>query len=292
MKIQGTILAATALGRVSDEAVRQAHDIAKATGNGVAVVHVLPELVGRRPLFPELRMLDREQAVRTEDIARTAMRDQWTRVVSTEPLDANLSLESGTPHSGVLQRADDIGAGMIVVGSGSRASGTSLGGVAERIVRHAHCPVLAASAPRDGPVIAATDFSDPALPAIRWGAAEAKRRGVKFAILHAIELYVTPVEFPEGIFSQVPLMLIEARREEAHERLAQLEAEFQPSAGVLLRTGPAEVAIVEAAEQLDADLVVVGTHGRTGLRRLALGSVAEGVVRHARCSVLVVRLTN
>jgi universal stress protein A len=52
----------------------------------------------------------------------------------------------------------------------------------------------------------------------------------------------------------------------------------------------ADSAILEATEKLSADLVVVGTHGRTGLGRLVLGSVAEAVVRGARCSVLVVRL--
>lgn len=290
MKLKGPILAATALRRVSDEALRQAQRIAEATGNPLAVVHVLPEIVGFRPLFPELRMLDREQSLKTEEVARSAMREQWNRVLGNELAATQLHLESGTPHSGVLRCAEEIGAGLIVVGSGSRAAGTSLGGVAERIVRHAHCPVLVACAPTGGPVIAATDFSDPALPAVQWGDAEARRRSAKFAVLHSIDLYVMPVDFPEGQMSQVPVMLIDARRQDARERLARIEAEFKPSGGVLLREGPADVAIVDAAEQLNAELVVVGTHGRTGFTRIALGSMAEGVVRHARCSVLVVRL--
>jgi nucleotide-binding universal stress UspA family protein len=290
MKIDGPILVATALGRASDEALRQAHRIAEATGNLLAIVHVLPEIVGFRPLFPELHMMDREQSLETERLARVAMREQWTRVLGTEPGASQMHLESGTPHSGVIRCAEELFAGLIVVGSGSRAAGTSLGGVAERIVRHAHCPVLIACPPTGGPVIAATDFSDPALPAVQWGSEEARRRNARFSILHAVDVYAMPVEFPEGQMSQVPMMLIETRREDARERLKQIEAKFEPSGGVILRDGPADTAILGAAEQLNAELVVIGTHGRTGFARLALGSVAEGVVRHARTSVLVVRL--
>lgn len=56
-----------------------------------------------------------------------------------------------------------------------------------------------------------------------------------------------------------------------------------------LRLGGASEQIVRAAAELDADLIVVGTHGRTGVRRLLLGSVAESVVQHAGCAVMVVR---
>jgi nucleotide-binding universal stress UspA family protein len=56
-----------------------------------------------------------------------------------------------------------------------------------------------------------------------------------------------------------------------------------------LRLGGASEQIVRAAAELDADLIVVGTHGRTGVRRLLLGSVAASVVRHAGCAVMVFR---
>lgn len=58
---------------------------------------------------------------------------------------------------------------------------------------------------------------------------------------------------------------------------------------LVLRPGPPVVAIIGAAREWGADLVVIGTHGRGGIARLALGSVAEGVVRAAPCPVLVIR---
>lgn len=290
MRLNGPILVATALGKASDEAIRQAYAISRTTGHPLFAVHVLPELTGNRPLFPEMRMLDADAALRTEQVALDAMRDQWTRVIGGTPTPGELKLESGTAHSGVLHYADEIGAGLIVVGSGSRALGVSLGGVAERIVRHAHCPVLVASTPTGGPVLSASDFSDPSLPAIHWGASEAERRGAKFAVLHSVDLHITGIRTHEGFVGEVPAVLIEARQEDARARLARIEEEFKPSAGVILKAGPAADAIVETANAMNADLIVIGTHGRTGFKRFALGSVAEGVVRHARGSVLVVRL--
>jgi nucleotide-binding universal stress UspA family protein len=58
---------------------------------------------------------------------------------------------------------------------------------------------------------------------------------------------------------------------------------------IYLSTGNPAQRVVQLAEQVDADLVVCGTHGRTGMRRAMLGSVAEEIVRHAPCAVLVIR---
>ena len=75
------------------------------------------------------------------------------------------------------------------------------------------------------------------------------------------------------------------------QRLDECVHRFEAKGGGLLREGPAAPAILNAAAELPAQLLVVGTHGRTGLKRLiALGSVAEAVVRAAPCSVLIVRL--
>ena len=84
----------------------------------------------------------------------------------------------------------------------------------------------------------------------------------------------------------------EAARKE-HEALADQMAARLQSAGVTavpeLREGDAATEILTAASASNADLIVIGTHGRTGLTRLILGSVARNVLQHARCSVLVVR---
>ena len=165
-----------------------------------------------------------------------------------------------------------------------------LGSTAEHVVRYANCPVLVARPSPEGKVLAATDFSDPALPAVAAGAAEARRRKADLTIIHAMDL--TPVMSPfYGEFYGVPPMdLSDQMRELWRQRLDECVHHFKAKGGGLLRDGPAAPAILSAASELPAQLLVVGTHGRTGLSRIALGSVAEAVVRGAPCSVLTVRL--
>jgi nucleotide-binding universal stress UspA family protein len=80
-------------------------------------------------------------------------------------------------------------------------------------------------------------------------------------------------------------------REIWQQRLDECVHCFKAKGGGLLSDGPAAPAIVSAASELPAQLLVMGTHGRTGLCRIiALGSVAEAVVRAAPCSLLVVRV--
>jgi nucleotide-binding universal stress UspA family protein len=93
-------------------------------------------------------------------------------------------------------------------------------------------------------------------------------------LVHAVAYPVMPAELDAG----AALLLAEGQQEAARARARELEA----------FAAQARAAGVEAAHRAGATLVVVGTHGRTGLRRLALGSVAEHVVRHSDLPVLVI----
>jgi len=83
-----------------------------------------------------------------------------------------------------------------------------------------------------------------------------------------------------------PLVVLQTVTRDLLERVHQYNAK----GGGLLGDGPAAQVILSAASELPAQLLVVGTHGRTGLSRIALGSVANAVVRAAPCSVLTVQL--
>ena len=82
-----------------------------------------------------------------------------------------------------------------------------------------------------------------------------------------------------------------------HQELCEADSEIEHTAMVLtdtavervVETGDAAAAICQVAERLGVDVIIVGSHGRTGLARLFLGSVSEHVVRHAPCPVLVIR---
>jgi universal stress protein A len=140
-----------------------------------------------------------------------------------------------------------------------------------------------------GKVLAATDFSDPALSAVEAGAAEARRRKADLTIIHAIDLLPVMSPYYGEFLGMPPMDLGEQMRSLWQTRLDECVHRFKAKGGGLLRNGPAASTILSAASELQAELLVVGTHGRTGLSRIALGSVAEAVVRAAPCSVLIVR---
>ena len=87
------------------------------------------------------------------------------------------------------------------------------------------------------------------------------------------------------------LPMLDDLRLAAEDRLVETLTRLAIDGEALARSGPAAQTIVDIAASACAGLVVVGTHGRTGLARLTLGSTAEAIIRSAPCSVLVVRLT-
>jgi nucleotide-binding universal stress UspA family protein len=163
-------------------------------------------------------------------------------------------------------------------------------------MRYAHCPVLVVRpAVPGGKVLAATDLSDPSLPPIRAGADEARRRGTRLHVIHVIDFspasWASAAGSPFGIGIPVPAQAVRAEHAETlgkalDETLERLGVEGE----TLVAFGGAAAEVLRTAESLPADLLVVGSRGRTGLARIAIGSVAEAIVRRAPCSVLVVRL--
>lgn len=110
-------------------------------------------------------------------------------------------------------------------------------------------------------------------------------------ILSVIQPYTPPAT--EVVLASATLEQIGQRQAQEAEQLTQHARERLAASGLpvetAVREGDPRTAIVDAADEWQADLIVVGSHGRTGLTRLVLGSVAQAVVAHAHCSVEVVR---
>jgi universal stress protein A len=129
-------------------------------------------------------------------------------------------------------------------------------------------------------VLHPTDFSDASTVACEKAVDLARQCGAKLTVLH---VYANPL-MAEG-FAYVP-----DPRPELEEQLRKVGNEQLPIAvDRELRVGVAAEQIVEYAREHHCDLIVMGTHGRTGLSHLLMGSVAESVLRHAPCPVMVVR---
>ena len=281
------VLVATDLSRAADEALRQAAALAGANG-ALCVVHVLPSLQAVSMLFPQRHAQDALDVLEITAQATEAVRERVRRVCERE---AELAVAEGTDYAEIVRYAEGWKADVVVVGShGHGGLSRVLGGVAERVMRHAHCRVLIARATAArGCVVAATDLSEPALPAVMAAAEEATRRGVSLKVAHAVDALQVESFYLLGIATPSTYSAAELR-DPARQRLTDMLKKVGVDAESQVLDGPAAAAIIRYADEAGAELVVVGAHGRTGLTRLLLGSVAEKIVRSAACSVLVVRM--
>ncbi len=139
--------------------------------------------------------------------------------------------------------------------------------------------------PRWQRILVTTDFSPASLVAVRYARALAEERGALLTVLNIIEPF--HVDWKMDTSERQRDDHAEAAR--AMAALADAELCGLPNARTELRPGQPAEAIAEFARVMQAELLVIATHGRTGLTRALLGSVAEQVVRHATCPVLVVR---
>jgi nucleotide-binding universal stress UspA family protein len=136
-------------------------------------------------------------------------------------------------------------------------------------------------------ILVATDFSDSSQQALELALRIAERFGSQLTLVHSWEApnysYAAGLQFPVDVVAPIERAAV-ARLAEA---TAELELRF-PAAKSLLRSGVPWEEVLGAAAEIKADLIVMGTHGRRGLERALLGSVAEKVVRMSRVPVLTV----
>jgi nucleotide-binding universal stress UspA family protein len=262
----------------------------------LAVCHIVPNELRNNLLFPHIsRITALKIPLAIEHIAEAASA-RVTEITGRSQGEFELIIDDGTPQALILSRAEDWHADLIIVGSHGQTSAadTLLGSVTNSVIRHAHCPVLIVRPGKSrGRIIAGTDFSDPALPAIRAAADEAERTGAVLTVLHSLDLVWAPAAYPAMAFGGAPFNVSPDQIKEleaiATQRLEESLKQLNVSGNTLVTTGSAGTALIEVASERKADLIVVGTIGRTGLRRALLGSVAETVAKEAPCSVLIVR---
>lgn len=140
-------------------------------------------------------------------------------------------------------------------------------------------------------IVLPTDFSENARQAGRYAVALAERFGAELHLLHVMQDLVAVAPEP-GLMAPITSDAIVERTHAAEQLLAKLpEPDWGSPASVVraTRVGPPFLEIVRYARETDADLIVLGTHGRSGLAHILMGSVAERVVRKAPCPVLTVR---
>jgi len=281
MALHGPILAVVDFAAGTEEVLRQAQAIAAGMGVPLVVGHVLPERLTVRMLFPQFAGEDRATLGVLEERARAAIAERVPAVTGRAPDAFDVELETGSPHAGVLQIVDRVSAGLLVMGPG---------GTTDRVARFAPCPLLVARPSAKGSVLAATDFSDPSLPAVAAAADEARRRHAPLRLITCLES-AEPITLGSvylGVLPELPSRLIAELREDARTRLQAIGAGLSVPTQCSVVEGRAADAIVRAATDMPTELLVIGIRGRSNLSRLFLGSVAESIVHSAPCAVLLV----
>ena len=141
-------------------------------------------------------------------------------------------------------------------------------------------------------ILHATDYSKASAPALDEAVALAKQNGAELLVLHVIDP-VPPYVAGEDIGgAELYMKLEEASKREAEasmQKLMEKVRKLRVNAKSLLLRGTAHEQIVRTAKNRRANLIVIGTHGRTGLSKLLMGSVASRIVSMAHCPVLTVR---
>ncbi len=137
-----------------------------------------------------------------------------------------------------------------------------------------------------------TDFSECGNYALTYATSLARKFGASIICVHVIEPIVPTVGY-SGMTEPLPITDITEQLEDSAERELPRVAERDECSGLAVEEvivhGEAAAEIVRVAREHDVDLIVISSHGRTGLGRILFGSTAEAVVRHASCPVLVVK---
>jgi nucleotide-binding universal stress UspA family protein len=263
-----------------EEASREALELATVLAHGGAVLEICTVFEHERLVADVGGLPAAAQLIAELGASAELQLEAWRRRTETRvPGVQAATLGGASAWDAVVREAERFGADLLVVGAGARRH--LLGSVAERVARHAPCSVLvvAGPAPPLARLLCAVDFSPPSRKAMLAAAELAAERGATLELVHA---FAAPGPELAGLACL-----------RAEDRLRAWAAEAGQRAGAAVQArvveGPIADRILDRAGTDDRDLVVVGTHGRTGIARALLGSVAERVIRRAERSVLVVR---
>jgi nucleotide-binding universal stress UspA family protein len=272
------IVAATDLSARGERAVGRALRLRRRFGAQLTVLHVvedeLPERIAARRAEEARELIDGQLRARGEppDLEATAV-----------------EVAFGTGYAAVIQRAQALGAGLTVLGSHRENTWRDLflGSTIERVLRQGDTPVLTVKhepAAEYARVLVAVDFSVYSRLALEF-ACRLVPDG-EFLVLHAYDLPFA------DFLPDVQTRHVDLLEREIREQMAALLRGLPAGRSKVtseVRLGEAVPVVEAATAEFRPDLLVVGTHGRTGVAHAILGSIAGKLLHRSRCDVLAVR---
>jgi nucleotide-binding universal stress UspA family protein len=294
MKRLKSVLAGVDFSECSKSALTQAARIARAADGSLHVVHVIESLVVTE--VAEATNASAEDVRREATANARAHLDAWVAGIGPSPK-VELHVRCGSTIDELLKTVRETAPDLLVLGvHGIAGGGEGAGTLATSAVRKAPCRVLLVNEAHTDPysiVVACVDFSDSTPAVINQAVRVAREDGSRLHLLHVYSgpwhqlHYRAPTpelspEFQRGYLKTLQM------------RLENCLREAEDTAGIEVKYGLVDHrsygrGIVQYAREKDADLVVLGTHGRTKLRYMLMGSTAERVLRELSCSVLAIK---
>jgi nucleotide-binding universal stress UspA family protein len=291
-----TVVIGTSLTAVSDEVVKAGLQVARAAGARILLVHAFQVPVsyaaygGGAPYTPDLLLADTLRA--EHELVEQRLTDQIGRLgIHSDEL-LGRRIESGPPHRVITEAAEKAEADLIVVGATESVGLAKMfGSTADRVVRKATRPVLMIRDRLELPwqrILLPVDLSPLSAVAFRHGLALLDQIAPELVV--QLEAFYVMTGFDRGILE--PQGDPDLSESEAVRELQRFVADnsFRSRHRVYTRLAHGEIAqaIRNRCEDWEADLIVLGTHGRGGFERLLLGSVASDLIRRSSASVLII----
>lgn len=278
------VLAATNFSRRSDHALRRAATLCR---DGNAALHLLHVVCDDQPAIA---------ADRDVREAGTMLRSIAADISSVAGFAPKSLVTRGDPFRGIVEASAAIDADLVAMGAHRKQflRDMFVGTTIERVVRRGHRPVLVASRDPSRPyrrILVATDFSQASAHALRTAASMGLLAGAHVTLLHIFEPFAKSTLIYANVHRDVIDEHVAHEAENARRRVAAFFSD-NPLEGVRydvrLKEGQVFSTICNVVDAEDPDLLVIGTDGLSGAKRLLLGSVADVVLRDVRCDVLAV----
>lgn len=309
------VLLAVEPSRISDAAVRMLGSLEFSHGADLFLLYVNPVSFTIARLVKE-RLLKMSQLVKTveregREQARRFLGTIENRFPDRSVFHVHSIVRTGVPGEEILKAIDSQGVDLVVLGARgySKTKGFFWGSVSQRVLHEASCSVLLArhSPPKNKPgqgmnLLLATDGSPDAKAAVNFLKEVRFQPGSRLTILHVVrgsdfqtESTWATYRTNQAEWVKLSQELVKLHKREARRLVRETRLDLTGSGLTVVQRvafGNEAEEILKTAKQTHTDLIVLGSRGLTGLKRLFLGSVSQNVVQGAQCSVAVIRTSS
>lgn len=278
------IVAATDLSSRSQRALRRAGRLARQIAAEITLVHVVDD---DQP--QEMIALESHEA-------NKFMNEQITSLAELRDVRCRVVVATGEAFEGILRTAKDTSADLIVMGTHRKQllRDVFIGTTIERVIRTGPYPVLMVNTDAAHPyhhVLASVDMSEPSVHALKTAKALSLTADASVTVLHAFDAAARGKMYVAGAAAkQIEDYIAEERLQASTDLSTYLAAHDARDAAWSYRyeEGGAFEVIARVVKEIDPDLLVIGTHGRSGIAKMLIGSVAENVLRSLDVDILAV----